>query len=153
MDTNSNKQIALVTGGSRGIGAAIALELGAANHIVIINYNHSKEEADKIAAKIKENGGEAHIVQGNIANSEECASICQFIKENYGVIDILVNNAGMERSNKHKLKQCFSSLSISYSRNDRTNTRPNHKYQFSDWIIWRFRSNKLCCCKSRFDWF
>ena len=97
MDTNTNKQIALVTGGSRGIGAAIALELGAANHIVIINYNHSKEEADKIATKINEIGGEAYVVQGNISNAEECTKMCQTSKENHGAIDILVNNAGITR--------------------------------------------------------
>lgn len=93
----TKKKVALVTGGSRGIGSAISLELGKPEFIVIVNYNHSREHADKVVEQIRSNGGEAYAVQGNIANSEEISKMFEEIESNYGSVSILVNNAGITR--------------------------------------------------------
>ena len=93
----TTKKIALVTGGSRGIGAAISMELGSSEHIVIVNYNHSKEHADRTVDAIRANGGEAYAVQGNIADADETARMFQEIESKYGPVAILINNAGITR--------------------------------------------------------
>ena len=72
MTTQKTKQIVLVTGGSRGIGAAISLELASPDFVVIVNYNHSKSHADLIVDAIIKKGGEAIAVQANIAEENEC---------------------------------------------------------------------------------
>lgn len=94
---NENKIIALVTGGSRGIGAAISLALGKAGYFVVINYNHNESHALKILKQITEDGGQGMIIQGNISESSECIQMVSTIKEKVGSIDILVNNAGITR--------------------------------------------------------
>jgi len=86
----SNK-IAIVTGGSRGIGRAIALELGAAGAKVIVNYNRNAEAADAVAAEI---GGVA--VQADVSSTEGCEALIAAASE-LGSLDILVNNAGITR--------------------------------------------------------
>ncbi|MBP6458684.1 MAG: 3-oxoacyl-ACP reductase FabG [Crocinitomicaceae bacterium] len=95
-DNNTTKNV-LVTGGSRGIGAAISLELGTKEFNVIVNYNHNKSHADNIVEKIIEQGGSAIAVKGNIADPEECKQMIQQITEHYGAVDILINNAGITR--------------------------------------------------------
>jgi acetoacetyl-CoA reductase len=87
----------LVTGGSRGIGSAISLELGTKEYNIIVNYNHSKEHADNVVNKIKANGGNAIALQANIANAEECQKLFENIKSEFGHVDVLVNNAGITR--------------------------------------------------------
>jgi acetoacetyl-CoA reductase len=95
-ETYTNK-IALVTGGSRGIGAAISIELGKNGFFVIVNYNHNEEQAIKIVQQIKQNGGEAFAIQGNISNANDCINMVSTINEKYGSISILINNAGITR--------------------------------------------------------
>jgi len=95
-DNNTTKNV-LVTGGSRGIGAAISLELGTKEFNVIVNYNHNKSHADNIVEKIIEQGGSAIAVKGNIADPEECKQMIQQITEHFGAVDILINNAGITR--------------------------------------------------------
>jgi len=92
-----NKKIALVTGGSRGIGAAISLALGAKGYFVVVNYNHNESHADNIVNQIIEAGGSAIKIQGNIAESEDCSKMVSAVKEKLGKIDILINNAGITR--------------------------------------------------------
>jgi len=99
---STTKHVALVTGGSRGIGSAISLELGTPEFIVIVNYNHSKEHADKVVDQIKAKGGEAYAVQGNIADTEETTRMFQEIESNYGPVSILINNAGITRDKSFK---------------------------------------------------
>lgn len=94
---NNNKKIALVTGGSRGIGAAISLALGKEGYFVIVNYNHNETHAKNIMDQIISSGGEAIIIKGNIAESTDCIQMISTIKEKIGSIDILVNNAGITR--------------------------------------------------------
>lgn len=88
---------ALVTGGSRGIGAAIALELGAHGASVVINYNHSREHADNVVRQITDAGGKAIAIQADIAESEPTRRLVEETIRQFGTIDILVNNAGITR--------------------------------------------------------
>ena len=83
----------LVTGASTGIGAATAVYLASGNQI-IVHYNSSKKEAEKIAARVEDCGGTAHLVQANLASEEGCRSITQFVKHQFGKLDVLVNSAG-----------------------------------------------------------
>lgn len=93
----NNTKVALVTGGSRGIGAAISLALGKEGHYVVVNYNHNEEHANNIVKQITESGGSAMKIQGNIAESADCIKMISLIKEKFGKIDILINNAGITR--------------------------------------------------------
>ena len=90
----SEKKIAVVTGGARGIGKAIALELAKAGNLVVINYNGSEEKARETKAEIEAAGGEADIMQCNVADFEV---FFKAIAEKYGRVDILVNNAGVTK--------------------------------------------------------
>lgn len=90
-------KIALVTGGSRGIGAAIALELGRNGATVVINYNHSKEHADEVVKQITDMGSEAVAFQADISAHEPTRQLVETTIARFGQIDILVNNAGITR--------------------------------------------------------
>lgn len=94
-----DKKIALVTGASRGIGREIAMTLASEGAFVIVNYNGSKEKAEEVKSAIVANGGEAEIVQCNVADYEACAIMIQNIIKEYGRVDILVNNAGITKDN------------------------------------------------------
>ena len=94
---NAEKKIAIVTGASRGIGRAIALELAAKGAFVIINYNGSKEKAEAVKAEIISQGGEAEIGQCNVADFDACAAFIKETVKTYGRIDILINNAGITK--------------------------------------------------------
>ncbi|EHI99481.1 short-chain dehydrogenase/reductase SDR [Clostridium sp. DL-VIII] len=90
----SNK-IALVTGGSKGIGASIAKHLGAAGATVVVNYSSSKSAADRTVAEIQAEGGTAWAVQGDFSKPEEITRVFSEIKQKHEKLDILVNNAGV----------------------------------------------------------
>ena len=83
----------LVTGASRGIGAAIAKSLAKEGAFVIINYNGSKERADAVAAEITADGGKAAVYGCNVSDYSACEKMAKDIMETYGHLDILVNNA------------------------------------------------------------
>src|SRR6201985_1251499 len=88
-------KVAVVTGASKGIGAAIAKELGAQGASVVVNYASSKEGADKVVAEITKAGGKAIAVGGSVAQSAEIDKLFAETKKAYGKVDILVNNAGV----------------------------------------------------------
>lgn len=90
-------KIAVVTGASKGIGKAIAERLAAEGAFVIINYNGSKERAEKVKQGILSRGGNAEVVQCNVADFEACEMFIKQISDTYGSIDILVNNAGITK--------------------------------------------------------
>lgn len=94
---NAEKKVAVVTGASRGIGRAIAMELASEGAFVIINYNGSKEKAEEVKACIQKQGGQAEISQCNVADFDACGTFIKDIVKTYGQIDILVNNAGITR--------------------------------------------------------
>jgi 3-oxoacyl-[acyl-carrier protein] reductase len=88
-------KVAVVTGGSKGIGAAIAKEMAAEGASVIVNFASSKEGADRVVAEIKSNGGKAIAVQANVAKNAEIERLFAETKKVFGRLDILVNNAGI----------------------------------------------------------
>ncbi|WP_042348958.1 3-oxoacyl-[acyl-carrier-protein] reductase [Bacillus massiliigorillae] len=92
-------QVALVTGASRGLGRAIALELASQGASVIVNYAGSEDKAKAVVEEIKALGQQAIAVRCNVANSDEVASMVKTAIEEFGKIDILVNNAGVTRDN------------------------------------------------------
>ncbi len=93
----------LVTGGSRGIGRAIALELGrggacvaVAYHSEEIGHNH-EEQADEVTAEIGASGGQAYAIGCDVRDSASISAAVASVKEHFGSVDILVNNAGITR--------------------------------------------------------
>jgi 3-oxoacyl-[acyl-carrier protein] reductase len=94
MSTLNNK-VVLVTGASRGIGAAIAKKLAGQGAKVIINYAGSQAEADKTAQEIKANGGDAIAVKADVSKATEVVTLFNEAIAHYGRIDVLINNAGI----------------------------------------------------------
>lgn len=96
---NLEGKIALVTGASRGIGRAIAIELAAKGAQVIVNYNGSEAAAAETVNVIRAAGGKAEARQCNVADYEACGQLISGVLETHKRIDILVNNAGINRDN------------------------------------------------------
>ncbi|GMB08493.1 3-oxoacyl-[acyl-carrier-protein] reductase [Thermolongibacillus altinsuensis] len=92
-------KVAIVTGASRGIGRAIALELARRGAKVAVNYAGSEAKANEVVAEIIENGGEAFAIQADVSKSDAVENMVKEVLERYGRIDILVNNAGITRDN------------------------------------------------------
>jgi 3-oxoacyl-[acyl-carrier protein] reductase len=90
-------KVAIITGSSRGIGAAIATSFAAQGARVIINHRNSPEGAHEVAAAIKARGGQAKVIQADVSQSDEAQRIVKETIDTYGQIDILVNNAGTTR--------------------------------------------------------
>lgn len=90
---------ALVTGASRGIGRAIALELAAAGADVVVNYAGSEAAASDVVQRIKELGRESFMVRADVSSAQEVEEMFKQALEAFGRIDILVNNAGITRDN------------------------------------------------------
>jgi len=89
-----NKKVALITGASRGIGKAIAIELAKNNINIVINYYKDEKEADKVAEEIKKIGVESIAVKADVSSFDECSTMAEVVKKRFGYLDILVNNAG-----------------------------------------------------------
>jgi len=90
-------QTALVTGASRGIGKAVALELAAAGATVAVNYANSNAGADAVVAEITAQGGNAYALQADVSQEEEVNALVEAVIKRSGSLDVLVNNAGITR--------------------------------------------------------
>ncbi|MGQ9548489.1 MAG: 3-oxoacyl-[acyl-carrier-protein] reductase [Roseiflexus sp.] len=90
-------KIAVVTGGSRGIGRAIAMTLAAAGATVVINYQRNTAAADETIAAITAADGAAVSIQGDVSVSADVERLFKTVLDRYGTVDILVNNAGITR--------------------------------------------------------
>jgi len=88
-------KVAVVTGASKGIGAAIAKELAAQGAAVVVNYSSSKSGADKVVNEITAKGGKAVAVGANVADPADVVKLFAEAQKTYGKLDILVNNAGI----------------------------------------------------------
>jgi 3-oxoacyl-[acyl-carrier protein] reductase len=100
MSSNSNTKkldgkVAVVTGASKGIGAAIAKTLAAEGASVVVNYSSSKTEGEKVVKDISALGGKAIAVQANMSKQEEIENLFAKSKKAFGRLDVLVNNAGI----------------------------------------------------------
>lgn len=91
----THERVLLVTGGSRGIGAAVALKAAEQGWSVLINYVSNAQAAEAVAAKIRSLGGTAEIVQGDTGSDDGIAAIFSAVDERFGRLDGLVNNAGV----------------------------------------------------------
>jgi 3-oxoacyl-[acyl-carrier protein] reductase len=97
MTTTSQTKIALVTGASRGIGAAIAQQLARDGFMVLINYANNAREAEALAAQIDKAGGHATTVQADVTDPAAVKRMFDAAEATFGGIDVLVNNAGVMR--------------------------------------------------------
>lgn len=88
-------KVALVTGGSKGIGASIANQLAEEGASVVVNYSTSKEGAESVVQSIERKGGKAIAVQANMTNQKDIDRLFSETKKTFGKLDILINNAGV----------------------------------------------------------
>lgn len=94
------RKLALVTGGSRGIGKAICIRLAKAGMDIVFNYNSGSAQAEETIALCEAEGVKAFAVQANVADTDDCAKLVEeALKAGEGHIDVLVNNAGITRDN------------------------------------------------------
>lgn len=101
------KKVALVTGASRGIGKAIALELARSGANVVINYNSDEKEALEAVEDVKKLGVECIAAKADVSKFEDCVAMAEVVKKRFGHLDILVNNAGAlsDRTLKNMTKE------------------------------------------------
>jgi 3-oxoacyl-[acyl-carrier protein] reductase len=95
MEDELRGRIALVTGASRGIGAAIAMTLAQAGAAVAINYRESAGKADELAGRLTQDGHRAVVVRADVSKADDVARMIQQVQSQLGQVDILVNNAGI----------------------------------------------------------
>jgi 3-oxoacyl-[acyl-carrier protein] reductase len=97
MQIQLSEKVAIVTGGSRGIGRAIALGLAGAGAAVAVNYKGNQAAADEVVRAIEAIGGQALAVQADVSVPEDVERLFKAVAERFGRLDILVNNAGITR--------------------------------------------------------
>ena len=90
-------RVALVTGGSRGIGRAIAIELAARGAAVVVNYNKSPEAAEEVVKHVQASNGKASAFQADVSDFKQAEALVKFAVDTFGDLGILVNNAGITR--------------------------------------------------------
>ena len=154
MAEQNKKKVAVVTGASRGIGRAIALELASRGAAVVINYNGSEERAKEVQKEIEEKGGEAEIRQWNVADFAACERAVKDIVKTHGSIDILVNNAGITKDGllMGMSEADFDSVidvNLKGAFNAPPALRSNYQYGICSRNCRKCRTGKLCGIQSR----
>src|SRR5687767_8630843 len=97
------RPVAIVTGSSRGIGRAIALELARGGHAVVVNYAHSQAAAEEVVREIESLGGEAIAVQADVGSADDRKRLIAAAIERWNRLDVLVNNAGITSPGRRDL--------------------------------------------------
>lgn len=97
MTDGPHQRVALVTGGSRGLGRAMAIRLAEAGHRVAVNYANNADAAEKVVAGIEERGGEAVSLQADVSQADQVERLFEEAGERLGPVSVLVNNAGITR--------------------------------------------------------
>lgn len=92
-------KVALVTGGGRGIGRAVAAALARDGATVLVNYNGSRERALEVVAQIEKDGGQGEAIGCDVSDFQNCGRMIEGIIQKYSHVDILVNNAGITKDN------------------------------------------------------
>lgn len=92
-------KIVLVTGAGRGIGRAIALEMGKRGATVVVNFRSSEAEANAVLEEIKAAGGNGMVYKADVADADAVDEMIKTVTKEYGQLDVLVNNAGVTRDN------------------------------------------------------
>ncbi|SAL56028.1 short chain dehydrogenase/reductase family oxidoreductase [Caballeronia choica] len=95
MNTIENSQVAIVTGASRGIGAAVARRLAKDGFAVAINYASSSKEADALVAELASKGAKTIAVKADVSKADEVRAMFEVVEQQLGKVDVLVNNAGV----------------------------------------------------------
>ena len=96
---SEKKRHALITGASRGIGEAIAIDLAKEGHNISVNFNSHQKDADIVVKKLKELGVDAHAVKGDVSNKESVNEMINIAEKKFGPVEILINNAGIISDN------------------------------------------------------
>src|ERR1700757_5024534 len=91
----ANQKVAIVTGSSRGIGAAVAQRLASDGFAVVVNYAGNAQAAQDVVQHIVQAGGKAIAVQADVSNATAVRALFDAAQEAYGLIDVLINNAGI----------------------------------------------------------
>jgi glucose 1-dehydrogenase len=102
-------KVVVITGASKGIGRAMAIRFGQEQAKVVINYRSSEEEALEVMKEVKQAGGDAIIVRGDVTKEEDVKRLVRSAIDHYGTLDVMINNAGIE------------------------NPVPSHELSLSDW--------------------
>src|SRR5579863_9933481 len=89
------KKVMIVTGGSRGIGAAVARMAGQRGYAVCVNYASNRAAADEVVADIERSGGQAIAVGADVSDSQQATALFREVDKRLGTVDVLVNNAGV----------------------------------------------------------
>ncbi|SHJ95702.1 3-oxoacyl-[acyl-carrier-protein] reductase [Paramaledivibacter caminithermalis] len=94
---NLSGKTAIITGGSRGIGKAIAIKLAEKGANIVVNYTSNSNKAEEVVEEIKKMGREALAIKADVSNSEDVKNLVKEVEKNFSSIDILINNAGITR--------------------------------------------------------
>ena len=97
MSDTPHQRVALVTGGSRGLGRAMSIRLAQQGHRLVVNYAHNTDAAEKVVAQIEEKGGEAISIQADVSSADEVEGLFTEAAERLAPVSVLVNNAGITR--------------------------------------------------------